>query len=217
MITHGSVAAVIAAIREEAAAEMDRLARGAAVEHAALASERERPAALADRERRLAEAGTRANRMRDDADWENALQDLRDREQWMSDVVAAARNVLLADPDPQWTREWTAALALEAMAALPPGPCVIVVPVARAPLFEDAWLRGLESKSGRSLAVEPGPIGAGCLVRMTGVPLAYDNSLEAREARLHATWRATLASLYESLCAGIAGVPAGTAGSGSVR
>lgn len=199
MNTLGSVAAVIAAVREEAAAEMDRLAREAAATRAALALERDRPVDMVDADRRVAEAHARAQRIEDETSWNDTLDDLQDRERWIAAVAAAARPSLIRGADGDWTRAWTAMLAREGMEALPPGACTIVVPASQLGLFDDRWRADLEARSGRAVAVEGGAISAGCLIRLVDRPIAYDNSLDARERRLHADWRAALARLYDAL------------------
>jgi vacuolar-type H+-ATPase subunit E/Vma4 len=209
MNTLGSVAAVIAAIREEAAAELDRLARQAATSRAALSIERDRPVDIADRDRRLAEARARAQRNEDDESWQDTLDDLQDRDRWIARVAAAARASLTSGVAADWTRAWMAELVCEAARALPAGACTIVVPAARLELFDDRWRAQLEARTGRALAVEAGALAAGCVVRLADRPIAYDNSLDARERRMLAEWRSALARVYDERVAGADGNESG--------
>lgn len=80
MKTLGSVAAVVAAIREEANAEVDRMEREAAVEMAALG--RTRPTAGPDPESdpRVVAARARARDEDSREEWNTGLQDLEDRD-----------------------------------------------------------------------------------------------------------------------------------------
>jgi vacuolar-type H+-ATPase subunit E/Vma4 len=195
------VAAVVAAIREEAAAELDRLARQAVTARAALSIERDRPIDIADRDRRLAEARARAQRNEDDESWQDTLDDLQERDRWIAHVAAAGRASLTSGAD-DWTRTWMAELVCEAAQALPAGACTIVVPAARLELFDHRWRAQLEARTGRALAVEAGSLAAGCVVRLADRPIAYDNSLDARERRMHAEWRSALARVYDELIGG---------------
>lgn len=198
----GSAAAVVAAIREEAGAEIERLEREARETQAALAGERERPVEIPDADRRIAEARVRVARLEDDEAWSTVLEDLQERERWIERVVAAARRMAESTEHPDWVRTYTAALALEGLRILPPGRGTVTVPASMKSLFDERWQRDLQDRAGRAIEIAFGPIAAGCTIRLVDRPVAYDNSIEARERRLQSRWRAAVARAYDTLTAG---------------
>jgi vacuolar-type H+-ATPase subunit E/Vma4 len=203
MKTLGSVAAVVAAIREEANAEVDRMEREAAVEMAALG--RTRPTAGPDPESdpRVVAARARARDEDSREEWNTGLQDLEDRERWMNKVVAVGRQVFADLSDPAAVKRLTAALVDEAAARLPSGACVLVVPEGAARHLDEPWCVQMSTRIGRQLSLEAGPLTAGCVVRLADRPMAYDNTLEARERRTEVEWRAALARRYAGAIAHI--------------
>lgn len=110
----GSVASVIAAIREEAAAEVERVERASAAEIARLRDEAANAdVSIADREVRLA-AARRANAEKlAQEEWEARRAVIEQREEWTVRVAARGRE-LLRDADVR-------PLIAEAEQALPPG------------------------------------------------------------------------------------------------
>jgi vacuolar-type H+-ATPase subunit E/Vma4 len=195
MKTLGSVAAVVAAIREEANAEIERLEREAAAEVAALAGPRAAgPGPESDP--RVGAARARARDEDSQEEWNASLQDLQDRERWMNAVVAAGRQGFAGTSDQSAARRLIGALVMEAVAHLPAGACIVVVPAAIIAGLDDVWRSETSARTGRPLTVERGPLTAGCIVRLADRPMAYDNSLEARERRTQVEWRAALARVY---------------------
>lgn len=202
MKTLGSVAAVVAAIREEANAEIERLEQEAAAEIAVFA----RPRAAAprpERDPRVAAARARARDEDSQEEWNAGLQDLQDRERWMNAVMAAGRQAFAGTSDHPAVRRLIGALVMEGVAHLPPGACIVVVPAGIAAGLDDVWRRKMSARTGRPLTVESGPLAAGCIVRLVDRPMAYDNSLEARERRTQVEWRAALARVYADAVSGI--------------
>ncbi|HUJ13252.1 MAG TPA: hypothetical protein VL284_05605 [Thermoanaerobaculia bacterium] len=93
MQTVGSVASIIAAIREDCAAEVERLDRSIAEQVEALRKEQETTSvAVADRESRLA-AARRENQERvAQQEWEGRRAEIEQREAWIARVVAKAHD-----------------------------------------------------------------------------------------------------------------------------
>ena len=195
MKTVGSVSAVVAAIREEAAVEIERLER----EAAAMESTAQQPRAVApspDDDPSVVAARWRAHNEASEEEWREKLEDLQDRERWMDAVVAAGRRALTDVRDARAVKDWMRALVVEAASYLPSGACIVVASVAAAGLLDTAWCDETGVDIGRTLSIEAGPLTAGCIVRLTGQPIEYDNSLDARERRVEVEWRAALASVY---------------------
>ncbi|HSC27873.1 MAG TPA: hypothetical protein VLD67_11395 [Vicinamibacterales bacterium] len=198
MRTLGSVAAVIAAIREEAAAGRERLEAEARRTLETLPAQSDVPTTPADGDSRLAAARREAAQLAADTRWRETVEDLEDRERWIADVVAAARRRLETPADTAAARAWITALAREAMQHLPSGHCTVVVSASMLPLVDERWRQALSAASRRQVSVEAAGIGGGCIVRLVDQPIAYDNSLDARIARAESRWRVALARLYEA-------------------
>jgi hypothetical protein len=196
--TWGSAASVIAALRDDAAAEMARLEResDAAVARAGALPAPAGPAAPSPR---VPAARRAAADLLADEDWQDTIAAAEDREAWMAGVVARGRAAAAAAPD---ALAWTAALAREAIARLPGTACIVTVPEALVPAAADAaWRGALERSAGRAITIEGGAFAAGCIARTTDGRVAFDNRAEAREARTATRWRAALARVYESAVA----------------
>jgi len=170
----GSLQAVCAAVREDAAAEVERIAKdGAAqlppVENGPALPPEERAARLA--------AARRAARERlaaeDLADTRAALEA---RERWIAEVVA--RGMTLAEA-PEARRARLSRLVREA--SLPPGARVVSVAPADLPLVAGAVA---------DAALTPGG------VRISSGRLTVDESLEARARRSEREWRAALGRIW---------------------
>lgn len=113
MLTLGSPASVVAAIREDAAAEAERIAETMASELATIRAEAASvDVAIADREEQLA-AARRANEERiTRQEWEGRRAAIEQREEWIGRVVAKARDEFRCSD----------ALIQEARSHLPAGP-----------------------------------------------------------------------------------------------
>ena len=143
MQTLGSPASVVASIREEAEAEVERIQETAAAELATIRAEAASASvAVADRETRLAAARRETEERIAKQEWEGRRAVMQQREEWMQRVMAAARE--------RWT--CTDALIADARAHLPVGPftvdgCVVKVGdlsfdngyEARSRRFEPEW------------------------------------------------------------------------------
>lgn len=118
----GSPASVVASIREEAQAEVDRLQEATAARLAAIRAEAAAASvAIGDREVRLTAARRETEERIARQKWEGRRAVLQQREQWMQRVVAAAQQ--------RWTATSGAALdalAGEARSRLPEGDCEVI-------------------------------------------------------------------------------------------
>ena len=123
MQTLGSPASVVAAIREEAEAEVERLQESTAAELAAIRAEAASTSVvIADRDARLMAACRETEERIARQEWEGRRALMQQREQWMQRVVAAAQE--------RWTvtsGDALDALVREAKSRLPDGPCEVIV------------------------------------------------------------------------------------------
>lgn len=188
METLGSVASVIAAIRDDAAAEVEKLEK----QTADIPPEE---ISIADRDTRIA-AAHRENRERiAQHEWESRRATVEQREAWIVRVRGAAHQ--------RWgetSRSGLTALAREALERMPGERCEIAVNANDATSARDGkWLQQLAKATGKkqlTLAPQPAPIAGGCIVTAGGV--AFDNSFEQRAHRLEAEWRRALSALYKT-------------------
>jgi vacuolar-type H+-ATPase subunit E/Vma4 len=195
----GSVAAVVAAIREDASAEAEALDRQAQAEIDRIRmSEASDIVTIPDRERKLVAARQHARVRLAHEDWEDTREAVADRERWLARAVEIGEQQLAGPDDPLVRRERLTALAHEALARLPGGTCEIVVSGADLTLLNPEWCRAVATGAGRDeiRAVE-GPVDGGCVVRTLDGRASFDNTFAARGRRFQATWRAALAELYE--------------------
>jgi len=187
----GSAASVLAALRDEAQGEIERIEQE--VEAAAARSRQDEPEAVEtkDRPEKLAAAGRRRRERLAREDWEDRRAALRLREEWIERVIEEGRKLLEGAGEEEARRKLLRAWAEEALRRLPPGErCSISVSPRDLPLL-DAELLGE-----RMVAGPPEVIRGGCIVRSGN--LVVNNSLEERERRFEAEWRAALARAYGS-------------------
>ena len=167
MQTIGSVAAVIAAIGEDAAAEVERIEQ--------LPLDVGAPPEPPRRDEERVNAIRRENAERiARQEWEGARAAIEQREAWIRRVVEHA--ALSADPMP---------LVLEALRYVPGEECEIAL---------NPGDRIDVSRLGRRVRVVEGPIAGGCIV--TAGDTSFDNSYEARARRLESEWRNALSGMY---------------------
>lgn len=123
MQTLGSPASVVAAIREEAEAEVERLQESTAAELATIRAEAASASVvIADRDALLLAARRETEERIARQQWEGRRALMQQREQWMQRVVAAAQE--------RWTvtsGDALDALVQEAKSRLPDGPCEVIV------------------------------------------------------------------------------------------
>lgn len=115
---YGSAESVIAAIRDEATAEVERVERAASAEVEALRAVE--PFVVSDREQRLAAARREARERIAQEEWQARRAVIEQRERWIDRVIARGRE-LLASRDLQ-------PLIDDAVAHLPPVPYQIARP-----------------------------------------------------------------------------------------
>ena len=122
MQTLGSPASVVAAIREDAEAEVERIQETTAEELAAIRAEAASTSVvIADREARLTAARRETEERVARQEWEGRRAVMQQREQWIQRVVATAQA--------RWTvtsGEALDALVREARSRLPEGDCEII-------------------------------------------------------------------------------------------
>ena len=116
---YGSGASVIASIRDEASAEVERIEKGAAAEVARLRQDAATTSvAIADRDTRIAAARREVAERLAQEEWESRRAIIEQREAWITEVVARGREILSKEPSVD-------ALVNEARAQLPPGEFVV--------------------------------------------------------------------------------------------
>jgi vacuolar-type H+-ATPase subunit E/Vma4 len=190
----GSVGAVLAAVREEVAAEAERLERGADEEIERLRAAPAGPAAAPESDDRIALARREARERLLREDWEDARAALEAREKWVRVAVALGKRRLL-EPEPlEVRRALLLRLAKDALARLPGASFEIAVSPADAPLLDERWRAALGAGEVR---VAEAPLDGGCVVRTADGRMAVDHGFEARATLLESAWRAALGRLYE--------------------
>lgn len=123
MQTLGSPASVVAAIREEAEAEVERIQELTATELAAMKAEATATSVvIVDRDTRVTAARRETEERIARQEWEGRRAVMQQREQWIQRVVAEAQA--------RWSvtsGEALDALVREAKSRLPDGPCEVIV------------------------------------------------------------------------------------------
>ena len=202
MTAAGSVEAVIAAIREDAQAEVDRVERDA---DRAIARLRDEDAALpvvvADADARIRQARREAREQAAAEDWADRQAALGARETWTRAVVAAAMPRLVGQPDAA-RRTDLLRLAREAVARLTDRDCEILIARRDAGLADEAWGRSLDQTTGKRVTVTASDeIEGGCIARTKDGRIRFDNTYAARVRRFEPLWRQALGQLFERLAA----------------
>jgi vacuolar-type H+-ATPase subunit E/Vma4 len=180
MQTLGSPASVVAAIREDADAEVERIEETTAAELASIrADAASASVAVGDREERLAVARRTNEERIAKQEWEGRRAAIEQRETWIQRVVAKAQET--------WTGGDAAklnALIRQALSRMPRGTCDVAV---------SARDRDLVDVPDARLVIAP--IAGGCVVTIGNV--SFDNSFEARSRRLEPEWRSALSGMYK--------------------
>jgi vacuolar-type H+-ATPase subunit E/Vma4 len=195
----GSVAAVIAAVREDASAEAEVLDRraGADAEHVRTLAVAD-VVTVPDLDRRLMAARQTSESRLAQEDWEDRREAVADRERWIARAVELGRRQLVDPGDAPTRRERLAALAREALSRLPGGVCELVVPDADVAWLGPDWCRAVARGAGRDeVRVVAGSHEGGCIARTLDGRASFDNSYAARAERFQAAWRSALAEVYE--------------------
>jgi vacuolar-type H+-ATPase subunit E/Vma4 len=195
----GSIAAVIAAVREDAEAEAETLETHAAAEVERIrALEASDIVTVPDREARLAAARQRAQSRIAHEDWEDTRSAVVDREDWLARALELGQAVLARSEPFQARRDRLTTFAAEGLARLPGRVSDIVVAEADVLLLGPDWQRDLAAATGRDeIRVLAGAIEGGCVVRTPDGRAFFDNTYGARARRFQAAWRSALADVYE--------------------
>jgi vacuolar-type H+-ATPase subunit E/Vma4 len=174
--TLGSAESVIASIREDADAEVQRIEETTAAELATIRSEAASTSVdIADREERLA-AERRASEDRvARQEWEGRRAAIEQREAWIARAVAEARQ--------RWSGGDVNALIREALAHMPGRDCEIAV-----------HPRDRDGVNVPGVRITTADIAGGCIASAENV--SFDNSYEARARRLEPDWRNALSRMY---------------------
>ena len=199
MKTLGSIAAVVAAIREDATAEVETIeSRVNAEVERIRALQASDVVTIADRESRLAAARQQAQLRLAQEDWEDTRDAIALREEWMNRALELGRKLLANPENGEAHRQRLAALAAEGLSRMPGHVCEIVLSDADADLLGPDWGRDVARVNGRDdIRVVVGPVDGGCIVRTLDGRKSFDNSYAARADRLQSAWRSALARVYE--------------------
>ena len=199
MTVLGSVEGVIAAIREDARVEIERIERDGKAAVAALRqSDAALPLVLADADARISAARRQAAERRAEEDWADRQSALNARESWIGAVAAsgAARLRALAAPE---RRLELLKLAREARSRIPEGDCLVLVAAADLPLIDDGWRTALAATSTARIDVHVGPeIDAGCIVETADGRIRFDNTYASRARTFESDWRHALGDLFDA-------------------
>ena len=179
MQTLGSPASVVAAIHEDAAAEVERIDSALAAELSSIQNETaSADVTVPDRALRVAAARRNNEDRVARQEWEGRRAAIEQREAWIQAVVARAQELWTAS-----TPEQLNGLIGEARAHMPEGACEVAVNA-----------RDRDSVVLSDARVTTAPIAGGCVVTIADV--SFDNSFEARSRRLEAEWRGVLSGIY---------------------
>jgi vacuolar-type H+-ATPase subunit E/Vma4 len=182
MQTVGSVASILAAIREDAAAEVERIDQAIAAGIAEIrAEEQSASVEIADRDARLAAARRENQERLAQQEWDGRRAAMEQREAWIARVVAKARQ--------QWkyTPEQLQALIREALQTVQGAECEVAIGAPDRDRIDP-------KKFDRKVRITTANIDGGCIV--TAGEMVFDNSLDARARRLEDEWRKALSEVY---------------------
>jgi vacuolar-type H+-ATPase subunit E/Vma4 len=196
----GSVEAVVAAIREDAHAEVERIERERDASAARIrAEDAAAPVVVADAEVRLSAARREARERAAAEDWADRQSRALARDRWMRVVAERARQQLRDATDAQ-RRADLLTCAGEAIAQMPAGGCELLVAARDLVLLDERWRDALHRTVSRPVTIVACPeIDGGCVARSPDGRLRFDNTLAARETRFEPHWRRRLAECFERL------------------
>lgn len=202
----GSIAALVAAVHEEAAAEAETLAASADATIARITGDPSSCPPSGDDDRRaLAAARDRARVRVAQEDWHDARADVAQREEWIQRVVALATRQLQERLPASEARATLATLAREAISRLPAGAIELGVTAADAPLLDADWCASISpTRRAEDVRIVVDRIDGGCIARSADGRASFDNSYATRAERLQAQWRAALSDFYERVTSPIA-------------
>ncbi len=182
MQTLGSVASMIAALREDAAAEAEHIEQTLNAEVTAIREEATAlSVAIPDRDLRLAAARRQNDERLAHQEWEGRRMALEQREAWIARVVEKARQERRCDLGQ------LKALVREALQTIGATECQVALAERDRQLVDPALF-------GAGVQLTTAPIAGGCIV--SAGDIVFDNSFEARSRRLEPEWRNTLSEAY---------------------
>jgi vacuolar-type H+-ATPase subunit E/Vma4 len=196
----GSVESIVAAIREEARAESDRIDAETAATITRLRDEdRHTPVEIPDSDIRTEAARRQARERAAEESWADRQLALEWREQWMARAVALGLE-RVRGADEATRREDLLRLAREAAARIG-GPAVeVVVAPDDFPLADSEWRARLSATLAGAVTVSAdAAVNGGCLVRSGDGRLNYDNTFITRTRRFEGAWRSALSELLASV------------------
>jgi vacuolar-type H+-ATPase subunit E/Vma4 len=194
----GSPAAVVAALRDDADAEVELIERETQASLARLAAEEAaEPPVLPERELRLAAAHRRAREQLAQEDVLDAREALEGREAWLARAVAAGQRAIEEPAPAPQRRAELGRLAREGLDRLAGEAIDVLVAPADAALLDDAWARDLAPGRAVRVVASTELAHGGCLVRSADGKVTFDNTLPARARRFEAAWRSALGALYQ--------------------
>lgn len=191
----GSAVSVAAAIREDAAAEAERIDQSSATEIAALRHDAATAdVSIPDRERQIAAARREVEERIAQQEWQGRRAFIEAREAWIAEIVTAAQQRWISGSREERIARLTA-LASEALQRVAGDECVLTIGRADTGIAGDAWAAALASACGkRRVHIASGGIGGGCIASANN--LAFDNSVESRARRFEPEWRNALAAMF---------------------
>jgi vacuolar-type H+-ATPase subunit E/Vma4 len=195
----GSIAAVIAAVREDASAEAEALEHQAQEDVERIRGEGKREVVtIPDHDARLAAARHDAQSRLGQEDWEDTREAVADREQWIARAVELGEQRLAEPVEPQVRRDLLAGYAREAIVRLPGRVFEVVVSASDVALLGPEWCAAVAADAGRDdVRVVSGQVDGGCIVRTPDGRASFDNTYSGRARRFQASWRSALADIYE--------------------
>jgi vacuolar-type H+-ATPase subunit E/Vma4 len=196
--TWGSIAAVVAAVLEDAAVEVERVGRQADAEIAALAGQPP-PAPPAECEAARASAEREIADTEQEAELREFSERLEERERWIARVLDLAHARVGPGATRDAERDRLAALACEAALPLPGASCTVVVAEDVRAWLDADWIARLSTRVGKKIDIETGTHDGGCIVMSEDRRWSFDNSYRARSRRSEPEWRAALSRLYDDL------------------
>jgi vacuolar-type H+-ATPase subunit E/Vma4 len=186
MPTLGSVASVVASIRDESGVEIERIVKNADDEIRALKAPLP-PEEILDRQQQIAAAMKGNEEALAQVEWDSRRRLIEQREEWIRRAVKLGNEILRGAGAGDLRR-----LALEALQFVRGEKVELLVSARDRERIDDEWCRSVAPNL--SLAADAAPISGGCIARSG--PITFDNSLEERARRLESQWRAALASIY---------------------
>ena len=186
MQTLGSVASVIVAIRDEAAAQIEQIAAKAGEQNRELQLPGP-PAEIPDRHQQIAAALKRNAEALAQEEWESRRRLIEQREEWIARVVERGNEILRLSGEDVLQR-----LTREALELVAGERVELIVSERDRARIDEAWCGAISSRL--VLAPETAPISGGCILRSGAI--VFDNSFEERGRRLEPRWRSTLAAMY---------------------